>query len=124
MKKIVSTKKAPAAIGAYSQGVIGREMVFTSGQLGLDPVTGEMKETIEAQTHQALQNVRAILQEAGTNMDNVVKVTVFLKDMCDFPVFNEIYAMYFFEPFPARSAVQVARLPKDGLIEVEAIALL
>jgi 2-iminobutanoate/2-iminopropanoate deaminase len=124
MKKVINTDQAPAAIGAYSQGVIGREMIFTSGQLGLDPVTGEMKDSIESQAHQALQNIRAIIQEAGSSMDHVLKMTIYLKDMNDFTTVNEIYAMYFLEPFPARSAIQVARLPKDGLIEIEAIALL
>ena len=125
MKTIVSTKKAPAAIGPYSQGIAIDGLVFTSGQLGLDPATGDFAPGgVEAQTRQSLTNIKAVLEEAGTGMDKVVKTTVFLKDMNDFTAMNAVYAEFFGEGgCPARSAVQVAKLPKDGLVEIEAIAV-
>ncbi|WP_410770923.1 RidA family protein [Fontibacillus sp. BL9] len=122
-KQVISTKAAPGAIGPYSQAVQVGEHVFTSGQLGLIPETGELAEGIQEQTAQALRNVSAILEAAGTGLDKVVKTTVFLQDMNDFAKVNEIYGSFFAEPYPARSAVQVARLPKDGLVEIEVIAL-
>ncbi len=125
MKEIVHTAKAPAAIGPYSQAVKAAGLVITSGQLPIDPATGAFPEGIKAQTRQSLANVKAILEEAGASMDGVVKTTVFLKDMNDFGAMNEVYATFFTEGcFPARSAVQVARLPKDALLEIEAIAAL
>ena len=125
MKTIVSTKKAPAAIGPYSQSIAIDGLVFTSGQLGLDPATGDFAPGgVEAQTRQSLTNIKAVLEEAGTGMDKVVKTTVFLKDMNDFAAMNAVYAEFFGEGgCPARSAVQVAKLPKDGLVEIEAIAV-
>ncbi|MEF2966217.1 RidA family protein [Paenibacillus sp. M1] len=122
-KQVISTTNAPGAIGPYSQAVQVGEYVFTSGQLGLIPETGQLAEGVEAQTKQALNNVSAILEAAGTGLDKVVKTTVFLNDMNDFAKVNEIYGSFFAEPYPARSAVQVARLPKDGLVEIEVIAL-
>ncbi|MDN4069749.1 RidA family protein [Paenibacillus vini] len=121
-KQVISTTSAPGAIGPYSQAVQIGDFVFASGQLGLIPETGELAEGIEGQTLQALRNVGAILEAAGSGLDKVVKTTVFLQDMNDFAKVNEIYGSFFSEPFPARSAVQVARLPKDGLVEIEVIA--
>lgn len=123
MKDIVSTAKAPAAIGPYSQAVKTGGLVITSGQLPIDPATGAFPEGIQAQTRQSLTNVKAILEEAGLTMDSVLKTTVFLSDMNNFGAMNEVYATFFTEgSFPARSAVEVARLPKDALVEIEVIA--
>ncbi len=122
MKKAIATKKAPGAIGPYSQAISTEAMIYTSGQLGMTP-DGTLPETIEEQTENSLKNVKAILEAAGSSMDKVIKTTVFLKDMNDFAVMNGIYAKYFKEPFPARSAVQVAKLPKDGKVEIEVVAL-
>ena len=123
MKQIVNTDKAPAAIGPYSQAIEVNGMVFTSGQLPLNPATGAFPEGIAEQTRQSLTNVKAILEQAGLTMDSVVKTTVFLSDMNNFGAMNEVYATFFSEGnFPARSAVEVARLPKDALVEIEAVA--
>ena len=123
MKEILSTTSAPAAIGPYSQGVKAGGLVITSGQLPIDPATGAFPEGIQAQTRQSLTNVQAILKEAGVGMDQVLKTTVFLSDMNNFGAMNEVYATFFGEGgFPARSAVEVARLPKDALVEIEVIA--
>ena len=121
-KQIIHTSSAPAAIGPYSQAVKVGNMVFTSGQLGLDPVTGELASGIEAQTHQAFKNLEAILKEAGGSLASVVKFTLFLTDLADFAAVNAIMAQYVPEPFPARSTVGVASLPKGGIFEIEAIA--
>lgn len=120
--KQISTTAAPAAIGPYSQAIEVGNLVIASGQLPIDPATGEMPGNIEAQAHQSLKNVKAILEAAGTSIDNVVKTTVFLADMNDFAAMNGVYAQYFTEPYPARSAVAVKTLPKNALIEVEVIA--
>lgn len=120
--KTVSTPNAPAAIGPYSQAQIVGNLVYTSGQIGLDPATGILAEGIEAQAHQVFKNLTALLEAAGSSMSKVVKTTVFIKDMNDFGTVNGIYAQYFTEPFPARSCVEVARLPKDCLVECEVIA--
>ena len=125
MKQIISTEHAPAAIGPYVQAVKTEGMVFTSGQLPIDPATGAFPEGIEAQTRQSLQNVKAILAEAGIGMDRIIKTTVFLSYMNNFAAMNGVYAEFFGEGgCPARSAVEVARLPKDALVEIEAIAVL
>lgn len=118
----VSTNKAPAAIGPYSQAQIVNGLVFTSGQIPVIPETGAMAQGVEAQAHQVFKNVGELLKAAGSDLSKVVKTTVFIKDMNDFGVINGIYGQYFTEPFPARSCVEVARLPKDVLIECEAIA--
>lgn len=123
MKQIVNTKNAPSAIGPYSQGVNLGDFIFFSGQIPLNPLTGEMVEgDIKAQTKQSLENVKALLADQGLDFSNVVKTTVFLDNMDDFAAMNEIYAQYFVEPYPARSAVAVAKLPKGALVEVEVIA--
>ncbi len=124
MRKTVATEKAPAAIGPYAQANVIGNFVFTSGQLGMDPATGELKEGLEAQTHQVFANLKAILEEAGTGLDKVIKTTCFLQDMGDFAAMNAIYATYFEGDMPSRSAVEVAKLPKGGLIEIEAVAYL
>ncbi|MCI9564228.1 MAG: reactive intermediate/imine deaminase [Oscillospiraceae bacterium] len=124
MKKIIATTAAPAAIGPYSQGIEGGSIVITSGQLPVDPVTGAFAEGgIAGQTRQSLTNVQAVLAQAGLTMENIIKTTVFLKDMNDFAAMNEVYATFFPESPPARSAVEVARLPKDAMVEIEAIAV-
>ena len=122
MKTVIATDKAPAAIGPYSQGIRAGALVFTSGQLPIDPVTGAFPDTIEAQTKQSLENCRAILAAAGLTMENVVKTTVFLKDMNDFAAMNGVYATFFPTNAPARSAVEAARLPKDARVEIECVA--
>ncbi|MBQ3601180.1 MAG: RidA family protein [Lachnospiraceae bacterium] len=124
MKKIISTEKAPAAIGPYSQAIEVNNMVFTSGVIPINPQTGELVTgSIEEQAEQAIGNLAALLKESGVAMENVVKTTVFIKDMNDFAKVNEVYAKYFTSDFPARSCVEVARLPKDVLIEIEAIGI-
>ena len=123
MRKIVATKKAPAAIGPYAQANIYGNLVFTSGQIPLVPETGVMVEGgIEEQTKQVFANLKAVLEEAGSGLDKIIKTTCFLKDMGDFAVVNEIYGGYFDGDYPSRSAIEVARLPKDALIEIEVIA--
>ncbi len=122
MKKVISTDKAPTAIGPYSQAIEVNGMVFTSGAIPVDPATGQIPEGVEAQAEQALRNVEALLEASGTGMENVVKTTVFIKDMNDFAKINEIYAKHFTGAYPARSCVEVARLPKDVLLEIETIA--
>ncbi len=124
-KEIVIAEKAPRAIGPYSAGVKAGNFVFTAGQLGLDPVSGEFVEGgIEAQTQKALENLKEVLKAAGSSLAKVVKTTVFLSDMDDFGAMNGVYGQFFTENFPARSAIQAAKLPKEGLVEIEAVALL
>jgi 2-iminobutanoate/2-iminopropanoate deaminase len=119
----VSTDKAPAAIGPYSQAIVAGGTVFTSGQIPIDPATGRIEaQEVEGQARQALQNLKNVLEAAGSSLSKVVKTTVFIKDMNDFQKINAIYSEYFSEPFPARSCVEVARLPKDALLEIEAVA--
>lgn len=121
--KVISTKKAPAAIGPYSQAIQVGNLVYTSGQIPIDPATGVFVEGgIKEQTRQSLTNVRAILEEAGLSMANVVKTTVFLADMADFADMNAVYAEFFAESYPARSAVAVKSLPKGALVEIEVVA--
>ena len=123
--KVISTQKAPAAIGPYSQATQIGNLVYTSGQIPIDPTTGKFAEGgIKEQTRQSLLNVKAILEEAGLTMKNVVKTTVFIADMNDFADMNAIYAEFFSEPYPARSAVAVKTLPKGALVEIEAVAAL
>lgn len=123
MRTIIATEKAPAAIGPYSQANKFGNLVITSGQLPIDMATGAFPEGIEAQTKASLENVKTILENAGSSMDNVLKTTVFLKDINDFAAMNGVYATFFSEgSYPSRSAIEVARLPKDALVEVEAIA--
>ena len=123
MKKIISTDKAPAAIGPYSQAIEVNGMVYTSGVIPVNPATGEIPEGIEAQADQAIGNLVDLIKESGTTVENVIKTTVFIKEMDDFAKVNAVYAKYFTENCPARSCVEVARLPKDVLIEIEAIAV-
>lgn len=123
MKKVISTDKVPQAIGPYSQAIEFNNMIFTSGVIPINPETNELVTgTIEVQAEQAIKNLAALLKESGSSTDNVIKTTVFIKDMNDFAKVNEIYASYFTKDCPARSCVEVARLPKDVLIEIEAIA--
>ncbi len=123
MKKVIATTLAPAAIGPYSQAIDLGNMVYCSGQIPINPATGEIPEGIKAQTTQAIANVKAILKEAGLTIENVVKTTVFLADMSLFSEMNEVYGAEFTEPYPARSAVAVRELPKQVLVEVEVIAV-
>lgn len=121
--KVINTNKAPKAIGPYSQAIEANGLVITSGQLPIDPATGEFAPGgIKEQTRQSLTNAKAILKEAGIGLGNVMKTTVFLSDMNDFAAMNEVYAEFFNEPFPARSAIAVKTLPKNALVEVECIA--
>lgn len=123
MKNVISTSKAPAAIGPYSQAIQVGNLVYTSGQLPIDPATGQFPEGgIKEQTRQSLTNVKAILEGAGLSMSSVVKTTVFMADMDDFAEMNSVYAEFFSEPYPARSAVAVKTLPKNALVEIEVVA--
>ncbi len=123
MKESVTSPKAPAAIGPYSAALKTGPYIFVSGQLPVDSATGTMPEGIEAQTRQSLANLKALLEEAGSGLDKVVKTTVFLRNMGDFAAMNAVYGAVFPAPYPTRSAVEVARLPKDALVEIECIAL-
>ena len=122
-RSVVAPEKAPKAVGPYSQGIAAGDFIFTSGQLPLNPETNQMPDGIEAQAKQSLDNVKAVVEAAGSDLGKVVKVTIFLKDLNDFGKVNEIYATYFTKDAPARSCVQVARIPRDALIEIEAIAV-
>lgn len=124
MKQTISASGAPAAIGPYSHAVVSGPFVFTSGQLGFDPATGKLRDGVEAQAEQAIQNLKAVLEAAGASLDSIVKTTIFLADMKDFPLVNKIYGAQFTGAFPARSCVQVAALPAGGLVEIEAVAAL
>ncbi|WQV53895.1 RidA family protein [Helicobacter pylori] len=124
MKEVIHSTLAPKAIGPYSQAIATNDLVFVSGQLGIDATTGEFKGVdIHSQTTQSMENIKAILKEANLGMDSVVKTTILLKSLDDFAVVNEIYGSYFTEPYPARATFQVAKLPKDALVEIEAIAI-
>lgn len=125
MRTIVATRKAPGAIGPYNQGIVAQgSLLFTAGQIPLDPASGELVgTTIEEQTRRALENLKAVVEAGGSSLEKVVKTTVFLKDMGDFAAMNGIYAEFFPADAPARSAVEVARLPKDVLVEIECVAL-
>ncbi len=119
----LNSTNAPAALGPYSQALVQGDMVFCSGQIPLDPATGEMAQGIENQTRQVLKNLTAVLAENGMTLANVIKTTVFLADLNDFAAMNQVYAQYFTQPFPARSCVQVAAIPKGSLVEIECIAV-
>ena len=121
-REVIHTNNAPGAIGPYSQGIIVGDFVYTSGQIPINPATGVMETDIKLATKQSMENVKAILEEAGTSLENVVKTSIFLKDLNDFAAVNEVYGTYFTENPPARSCVQVAKLPKDAVIEIEVIA--
>lgn len=123
MKRVIATKKAPGAIGPYQQAICVDNMLFSSGQLGINPETGELEEGIEAQTKRSLSNIQAILEEAGFTKEDIVKTTCFLADMADFGAMNTLYQEYFGESYPARSAVAVKTLPKGGLVEIEFVAV-
>ncbi|WP_131141139.1 RidA family protein [Helicobacter pylori] len=124
MKEVIHSTLAPKAIGPYSQAIATNDLVFVSGQLGIDVSTGEFKGAdIHSQTTQSMENIKAILKEVGLGMDSVVKTTILLKSLDDFAVVNQIYGSYFKEPYPARATFQVAKLPKDALVEIEAIAI-
>jgi len=123
-RKVISTDRAPGAIGPYSQGVIIGNLVYTSGQLPIDVTTGIMPDGVKAQTKQSLENIKAILEAGGSSIKNAVKLLIFIKDMNDFVIVNEVYGQFFTENYPTRSCVEVARLPKDALIEIEAIGII
>lgn len=122
MKKVIKTKNAPSAIGPYSQGIEVDNIIYFSGQIPLNPKTGQMPKGIEAQTKQSLDNIYGLLKSQGLDFSNVVKTNIFLDSMDDFAIVNDIYKDYFDEPYPARSAVEVSKLPKEALIEIEVIA--
>lgn len=121
-KKIISTQKSPKAIGPYNQGIIHNGFLFTSGQLPIHPVTGEVPPTIEEQTKLVLENLKAIIEAAGSNLEKVVKCTVYIQSMNDFDIINETYATYFNENQPARSCIEVSKMAKGALVEIDAIA--
>ncbi|GFZ85828.1 reactive intermediate/imine deaminase [Compostibacillus humi] len=123
VRKEIHTKEAPAAIGPYSQAIQAGDFLFVSGQIPVDPKTGEVVEGIEKQTEQVLKNLQAILQEAGADFSSVVKFTIYLSDMENFATVNEIYGSFLTKPYPARATVEVSRLPKDVLVEMDVIAL-
>ncbi|MCK5455015.1 MAG: RidA family protein [Calditrichia bacterium] len=124
MKKIVKTDRAPAPVGPYSQAIISGDFIFTAGQIALNPESGELERAeIQLQTERVIQNMKAVLEAAGSDLSKVVKTMVFLKNMDDFVAMNEVYARYFTGDAPARSAVEVSRLPKDAMVEIECIAL-
>lgn len=123
-KQAIIAAKAPAALGPYSSAVRAGDTLYLSGQLGIDPATGELAEGVEAQARQAMQNIAAVLEEAGASFDDVVKTTVLLADIDDFAAVNEVYGSFLAAPYPARSAFQVAAIPKGALVEIEAIAVL
>jgi 2-iminobutanoate/2-iminopropanoate deaminase len=124
MKKIVHTQKAPAVIGPFNQGIIAGNLLFTSGQLPMHPETGAVPEGIRAQTIQVLENLKAIIEEVGIGLEQVVKTTVYIQNMSDFVTMNEIYGTYFQENAPARACVEVSKMAKDALVEIDAIAIL
>jgi len=125
IKEIILTPKAPAAIGPYSQAVKAGNLLFTSGQLPIEPETGEIiNNDVRKATERSIENLKAILEESGSSLDKVIKTVIFLRDMNDFAIVNEVYEKYFTSKQPARSCVQVAKLPKDGILEIEAVALI
>ena len=125
MKKAIETKKAPGAIGPYSQAIMINNLIFCSGQVGKDPKTNQFVEGgVEAQTKQVLENLKAVLASGGADFSNVVKTTVYLKNVSDFSKINEVYATYFQKPYPARATIEAARLPQDALVEIECLAFI
>jgi len=122
-KKIISTEKAPAAIGPYNQGILANGVLYTSGQLPINPVTGQVPSTIEAQTIQVLDNLKAIIEAAGSSLENVVKCTVYLQNFSDFDAMNKIYSTYFPTNPPARATVEVSKMAKNALVEIDAVAI-
>ena len=124
MSQRIATEKAPAAIGPYSQGMVCGTLLFTSGQIPVEPSTKAVPDDVAAQARQSLENVKAVVEAGGSSMDRVVKTTVFLADLGDFAAVNQVYSTYFAEPFPARSCVQVAALPLGVKVEIEAVAVL
>lgn len=124
MKRIVQTERAPQAIGPYSQAVEANGLLFISGQLGVDPQSGNLAEGVEAQARQSMKNIGSILEAAGVGFSNIVRTGIFLADMADFQKVNEIYATFFTDQYPARATIQVAGLPKNGAVEIEAVAIL
>ena len=122
-RQAVSTTSAPGAVGPYSQAIVTDDLVFCSGQVGLDPLTGELVDGLEAQAERAIRNLQAVLDAAGLGFDDVVKTTIFLADMADFVAVNEVYAQHLSPPYPARSTVAVKALPKGALVEIEMVAL-
>lgn len=124
MKQATTTRNAPGAIGPYTQAITANGMLYTSGQLPVDSQSGEMPADAQKQAEVSLKNLRAIVEAGGSSMNKVIKTTVFIKDMNDFAKINEVYAQFFAEPYPARSCVEVARLPKDALVEIECVALI
>lgn len=123
-KKLISTDKSPAAIGPYNQGIVANGFLFTSGQLPIHPITGEVPLTIEEQTIQVLDNLKAIIEAAGSTMENVVKCTVYIQNMSDFAVMNQIYSTYFPTNPPARACVEISKIAKEALVEIDAIAII
>lgn len=121
--KVINTEQAPKAVGPYSQAIIANGFVFCAGQIGLEPQKGVLVDGVENQTHQVIKNLQAVLEEAGSSLEHIVKTTIFIQDMNDYAKINEIYGSYFGEHKPARATVQVARLPKDALVEIEAVAV-
>lgn len=123
-KKVILSQKAPKPIGPYSQAIQAGGMLFCSGQIPIEPVSGQVKaKDVEGQTRQVMENLKAVMESAGTSLDSIVKTTIFLKSMDDFPKVNEIYGGYFKEAAPARSTIEISRLPKNVLVEIEAIAI-
>ncbi len=121
MNKAIHTEKAPAALGPYSQAIVAGDFLYVSGQIGINPETGEMAEGIHEQTKQVLENIQAILKEAGTDLAKAVKFSIYLQSMQNFAAVNEIYGGYLQEPYPARSTMEVGKLPKDALVEMDVI---
>ncbi len=121
--KTIQTENAPKAVGPYSQAITANGFIFCAGQIGLDPQTGELTTGIEKQTHQVINNLKAVLEEGESSLEHIVKTTIYIKDMNDYAKVNEIYGSYFADHKPARATVEVARLPKDALVEIEAIAV-
>lgn len=123
IKKIISTQKSPAAIGPYNQGIVAAGVLYTSGQLPIHPVTGEVPSSIEEQTAQVLENMKAIIEAAGTTMEHVVKCTVYIQNMSDFAAMNQVYSTYFSNNPPARACVEVSKMAKNALVEIDAIVI-